>query len=935
MSKTPSKARGQRPRSQPPAKTQSRARGSVVDPASRVERVADELDSLVHYVDTPDVSSEAPPPAAAENLASDEGTFADLRLAPMLVRASAGTGKTYRLTARLLKILLQGAAPESILATTFTRKAAGEILDRVLLTLARAADEDDDQALQALREQVGIPTLPRSVCLQLLRTLLSSIHRIRICTLDSFFAQLARSFPFELKLPPAWRLTDEIEEHWLEERAIDAVVTALDHAEMTTVLSLLGKGDIKRSVARELHQVVDAAYSRQRGCRQDAWERVTVPSQPDDATLSGAVASFRASTPRQKRLQSKLQELADAMERRDFADLADERLIQNIAAARRDRSEVTYYRSKFPDGLDPAFDALYASVRSQVLRQLRAQNEATGSILSIYDHHVTHIKEASRALGFDDVSVRLAREFATLDQREFRMRMDGAIDHLLLDEFQDTSPVQWQVLRPLVSRVAAYEADLENEQNGWQVPRSFFCVGDTKQAIYGWRGGVAEIFDAVSDQIEGITEVNQDKSYRSSPVIVDVVNRSFRNLPRHPSFADSAEHKSPKEVFESEAVRRFARRFPEHHTERTRLPGFFRFQTSRRVEGDADARRLACFEDAARTVAELHERSAGTIGVLTRTNQAVAQLIFLLERLGVDVSQEGGNPLTDSAAVELVLSALMMAEHPGDGRWSFHVQHSPLGEIPGMSPALVRRMVEHQGLADAIEELGARLAPHCDARESLRLRQLTHLAIETQPLEFSRLRDFVRLVREKRVERPRAAAVRVMTVHQAKGLEFDAVVLPELDAPLSRSSTPCVSDTPVVGQPPQAMSRYLNHRSWHFLSEAWQRAFGQQAAASMTEALCLLYVAVTRARQVLQVIVQPATKPDFVQRTSASLLYHALGCDQDPTEGGATLFEEGSRDCLASRTNGDDNGSTPTVEARRIQFRSTKSASRNEQGGEA
>ena len=75
---------------------------------------------------------------------------AEQTLKPMLVRASAGTGKTYRLTARLLKILLQGAAPETILATTFTRKAAGEILDRVLMTLAQAADENDDEALRKL-----------------------------------------------------------------------------------------------------------------------------------------------------------------------------------------------------------------------------------------------------------------------------------------------------------------------------------------------------------------------------------------------------------------------------------------------------------------------------------------------------------------------------------------------------------------------------------------------------------------------------------------------------------------------------------------------------------------------------------------------------------------------------------------------------------------
>ncbi len=125
------------------------------DPAQRVERMTDEVTSLVSYVDTPQ--------PRVEHESTSTGSIDGL-LRPTLVRASAGTGKTYRLTARLLRILLQGAAPESILATTFTRKAAGEILDRVLLTLARAADEHDAEALQQLRDQVGIPTLA-SQCL--------------------------------------------------------------------------------------------------------------------------------------------------------------------------------------------------------------------------------------------------------------------------------------------------------------------------------------------------------------------------------------------------------------------------------------------------------------------------------------------------------------------------------------------------------------------------------------------------------------------------------------------------------------------------------------------------------------------------------------------------------------------------------------------------
>src|SRR5690554_1506751 len=175
---------------------------------------------------------------------------------PTLVRASAGTGKTYQLTARLLKILLTGAPPETVLATTFTRKAAGEILTRVLVTLGQATDPEKPEALAALRQQVGLPGLPRPVCGQLFHRLLRNIHRLRICTLDSLFSQLARALPFELELPPGWRLTDDVEEIWLRQVAVGNMVDSLKPAEIESLISMLGRGDIKRNIARELITVV-------------------------------------------------------------------------------------------------------------------------------------------------------------------------------------------------------------------------------------------------------------------------------------------------------------------------------------------------------------------------------------------------------------------------------------------------------------------------------------------------------------------------------------------------------------------------------------------------------------------------------------------------------------------------------------------------------
>ena len=130
-------------------------------------------------------------------------------LSDIVIRASAGTGKTYQLTNRFVRLLASGVAPEAILAATFTRKAAGEILERILLTLAHAAS-DVNKCLK-LAAAIDRPQLNRLQCRDLLVRVTSRLHRLQIGTIDSFFARLASSFSLELGLPPGWRIIDDIE----------------------------------------------------------------------------------------------------------------------------------------------------------------------------------------------------------------------------------------------------------------------------------------------------------------------------------------------------------------------------------------------------------------------------------------------------------------------------------------------------------------------------------------------------------------------------------------------------------------------------------------------------------------------------------------------------------------------------------------------------
>ncbi|MEE3220271.1 MAG: UvrD-helicase domain-containing protein, partial [Planctomycetota bacterium] len=117
-----------------------------------------------------------------------------------LIRASAGTGKTFQLSSRYIELLHADVPIDEILATTFTRKAAGEILDRIMSRLATAAETEN--TARVLADQLAATGLDVARCRELLIRLTRSLHRLRISTLDSFFSQVAGTFGLELGLPP-------------------------------------------------------------------------------------------------------------------------------------------------------------------------------------------------------------------------------------------------------------------------------------------------------------------------------------------------------------------------------------------------------------------------------------------------------------------------------------------------------------------------------------------------------------------------------------------------------------------------------------------------------------------------------------------------------------------------------------------------------------
>jgi len=542
----------------------------------------------------------------------------------------------------------------------------------------------------------------------------------------------------------------------------------------------------------------------------------------------------------------------------------------------------TYYNKPIDDSIVQAYSPLLDHARSVVLGRIANQTEATWRLLDHFDQAYQRLKSRHSLLRFEDITRRLGNGAVIERLAEVVYRLDAHVAHLLLDEFQDTSPQQWCVLRPFAQHVA-----------GAPGQRSLLCVGDVKQAIYGWRGGVAEIFEALRDELPELTEQALNESFRSSPVVIDTVNRVFGNLAENPLL----------DRYHGAAAR-WSERFQRHSTAKTELTGYCRMAAAPQApEGvkQATVTLLRAAEEVQRLQAEAPRAS---IGVLVRRNMAVARMIYELRVRGIEASEEGGNPLTDSAAVELILSLLAVADHPGDRAARFHVAHSPLGAMLGLADheddgraaglaEEIRRRLADDGYGPTLYAWARGLAATCDRRDLKRLTQLVEMAYAYDPSATTRADDFVRMVRQKKVEDPTSARVRVMTVHQSKGLQFDIVVLPELDARLVGQPPEVVLGRPRPTAPIERICRYVAKEARPLLPAAFQRMFEAYERQVVEESLCVLYVAMTRAVHALHLIVAPSRENEkSIPATFAGLLRLAL-TDASPLAPDAVPFEHG------------------------------------------
>ncbi len=797
--------------------------------------------------------------------------------------ANAGSGKTHRLTTRYIELLEHGVPAESIVALTFTRKAAGEFLDAIFARLLKALTTDAET--QALARETQMPGLTAERCRSHLRQLVEKLPLLTLGTLDSFFGRILRAFPFECGLAGELTILDDHLQGVLRRQVLAEVfrVHLRDERGFAEFFDLIRQqsrnregrdvsGALDRTV-EELHeQFLLTPADKPWGNRPTIW--------PQGSRLLG---------------ESNVLELADKFERELFrhdremvpdhreswrarlreiralrsgSPVSDKLITFAVRAADPppDRTRPGYFQVylgktmvRVPQGVRESLVALgWAILRVEVEGRL-ARSLALYRLLAHFEAQYQSLVRDNGQLTFLDVAGLLAaaggiawgsKSIESFSRQEMNFRLDSSYDHWLLDEFQDTSRLQWRALRDLVDEVIQSDSGR----------RSFFYVGDTKQAIYTWRGGDPRLFDEISDfyNASGTDRIDTrealDVSFRSVPEILDAVNTLF--CPQH------LQRLAGIFEFPVEVLDRWRSAWRHHEPSRqSRHVGCFEWRPLDAPAADESESVLD--DETARLIGEVDPLAKGwSCAVLVRTNPRIVSVIHALRRAGLPATAEGRIfPCQDSDLATALLAFLRCVAHPNDVLSRQHVRMTPLdkllaNDLDEMRRSTLMRIREtgfHGVLAWLLDQVELKEKPFAIARAE----ELLMAAAQFDAWWRGRagLDEFVAFARRFELsEYPAGRSIRVLTMHAAKGLDFDMVVLPDMDSRSFSSQ--------------RESSMHLHHGTdgevhWGLelpsekvcnLDPVLREAWAQDEAKEYYENLCLAYVATTRAKRALYIL---------------------------------------------------------------------------------
>ncbi len=485
------------------------------------------------------------------------------------VSANAGTGKTHVLTQRALRLMLAGTIPERILCLTYTKAAAAEMSKRVYDTLAEWVTMAPEPLAARLAElNARTPTEDEIARARTLFTMaIETPGGLKVQTIHSFCERLLQRFPLEAGVAPGFSILDDATAHLLQREAIDQVL-ALATREPASPEARALQTAIPFAADERFDELLREALSARRWL--DAAMRIDPGSDGELAPIEalyrralgvGEDATEESLTHALSEIvrEAELQRLRDALGAGGTNDckLADK--VAAALAARAPGARVDALESFFCTGKGEARASLVSKgVRAEhpdldisisaaqarfcqllderkglaVVAATLALTRLAGAVLQRY----AHAKARRAALDYDDL---IAKTVSLLHEKQWAdwvlFKLDRGIDHILVDEAQDTSREQWHVVKALAEEFFSGAGQREET-------RTVFAVGDEKQSIYSFQGAAPHMFEEMARSFAALTQdfgqplkrIPLDLSFRTVAPILESIDRVFADASRTP-----------------------------------------------------------------------------------------------------------------------------------------------------------------------------------------------------------------------------------------------------------------------------------------------------------------------------------------------------------------------------------------------------------------
>ncbi|MCX6857823.1 MAG: UvrD-helicase domain-containing protein [Verrucomicrobia bacterium] len=858
-----------------------------------------------------------------------------------MILASAGSGKTWQLTNRFIALmgqqLLAGqeVTPERIVAVTFTRKAAGEFFDSILVKLAKASSDEKfalslagDESIDP--EVVNDPLRPimrqlsQANFRQLLRCFITRMPRLFLGTLDSFFSAILRSFPAEFGLAGDFEILSDHQGSVERERVYRLVFQRTLPGLKARNESISAQKDFLEAFRRAtfgkeeagIRSVLDQFVENQHGillhaAGQELWGDAKV-IWPKGSLWMGSKLNLEEAFQHLFRLFEGDEVKESAWDFwREFQEQATAhipgssmpaRVKMFVAKALEVWSDiesknctlmVNRHKQKLAGRSCDAFRDIIAHIVGAEITVRLERTQGAWQVLSLFEKNWSQQVRRRGRLTFQDMELILAgHEFTNelprpmLSQvpgEEERLRidyrLDARYDHWLLDEFQDTNYTQWSVIENLIDEAVQ---DTSNE-------RTLFQVGDVKQAIYAWRGGDTRLFEDIAKRYNSGAEPRIQRrplnvSWRSGHDVISMVNRVFGDAPalKEMKLPEETQNRWP---WQNHQVAGIHQKMPGYAALLHPIPA-----SGEKVQ-EEDRFALVCG-----LLEEIQPVSHGlSCAILVQSNSTARDLVDYIRahspsRIPVmcesEISVATDNPVTLS-----LLSLLRCSAHPADSLAWQHLMMTPfrsLFEARGLKVGMLASEVLRQIFEDGFEST----LRHClheliqsgltlDAFSRKRMEDFT-LAARLFDQSGSRDIDEFLLYAEGYTTREADTrhAVQVMTVHKSKGLTFDCVILPDLEG---NSMTTVRRGIGVKHGEKRRVEWVLDLPPSDIVkADPVLREYrDDREAEAAYEELCKFYVALTRAKHANYLIATPrpekSTSNNFIK-----LLNLTLGDEKEP-----------------------------------------------------